>query len=84
MINKVANNLSLNGNGKKLTIKPFKKVPTLPQNYEELSWSTLSKALNAVYHRIPLENISKEELYHVTFSFTFFSFVKFSLFWKDC
>lgn len=54
--------------GKKLVIKPFKEQPRLPDNYEEVSWTRLRAAVDAVFHKTSVA-ISKEELYQVCFIF---------------
>ena len=33
---------------KKMTIKPFKKNPQLPDNFQEETWKKLEKAIEAV------------------------------------
>ena len=63
----------------KLKIKPFKKIPTLPSNYEDVTWEKLSDAVDAIFNKAPLlvkttnrpngqlgdgpEQVSREELY---------------------
>ncbi|GMI06612.1 hypothetical protein TrRE_jg11668 [Triparma retinervis] len=63
----------------KLKIKPFKKIPTLPSNYEDVTWGKLSDAVDAIFNKAPLlvkttkesgglqgdgqEQVSREELY---------------------
>lgn len=47
---------------KKMTIKPFKSQPKLPDNYEIDTWSKLKSALSAVNGKIATP-YSKEELY---------------------
>jgi cullin-4 len=49
---------------KKLVIKPFKSQPKLPDNYEELAWSRLKAAVDAVFRKTSV-SVSKEELYQV-------------------
>ena len=48
----------------KLVIKPFKIVPKIPENFENLSWSKLQSAIHAVYNKQSCKT-SKEELYQV-------------------
>ena len=63
----------------KLKIKPFKKIPTLPSNYEDVTWGKLSDAVDAIFNKAPIlvkttkesgglqgddqEQVSREELY---------------------
>lgn len=52
--------------GPKLTlkIKPFKKLPQLPPNYEDQTWDKLSSAVDAILSKSPLSTqVSREELY---------------------
>lgn len=53
---------------KKLVIKPFKSQPKLPENYEEITWTKLKAAVQAVHRKTAIE-ISKEELYRVKIDF---------------
>ena len=53
---------------KKLVIKPFKALPKLPDNYEEVSWQRLKSAVDAVFEKTTTA-ISKEELYQVLLFF---------------
>lgn len=47
---------------KKLTIKPFKVTPKLPDAFEEETWKKLEAAINAV-HQKQTTSLSREELY---------------------
>ncbi|CAI5715722.1 unnamed protein product [Hyaloperonospora brassicae] len=47
---------------KKMTIKPFKVTPKLPEAFEETTWKTLEDAVHAV-HRKQMTSLSREELY---------------------
>lgn len=47
---------------KKLTIKPFKVTPKLPDAFEEETWKKLEAAINAV-HQKQTTTLSREELY---------------------
>lgn len=56
----------------KLKIKPFKKLPTLPNNYEDITWTKLGHAVDAIFEKKPLKvkgadgedvQVSREELY---------------------
>jgi hypothetical protein len=47
---------------KKLTIKPFKVKPKLPDDFEATTWAKLQKAIRAVY-KTEVISESKEELY---------------------
>ncbi|GAX74771.1 hypothetical protein CEUSTIGMA_g2218.t1 [Chlamydomonas eustigma] len=54
---------STGGNGsKKLVIKPLKAKPTLPENFEEATWSKLQEAIQAVHGKKRVST-SLEELY---------------------
>ena len=56
---------SVSSNGaKKMVIKPFKKQPKLPDNYEQNTWDKLAVAVRAVNSKMAVA-ISKEELYRV-------------------
>eukprot|EP00736_Rhodelphis_marinus_P001479 Rmarinus@m.1972 len=48
--------------GKKLTIKPFKNKPKLPDDFEETLWSKLKVAVEAI-HKVKPVSYPKEELY---------------------
>ena len=47
---------------KKLTIKPFKSGPKLPEGFKEKTWEKLSRAVSSVYEKKAIAE-SKEELY---------------------
>uniref|UniRef100_A0AAV1UQ24 Cullin family profile domain-containing protein n=1 Tax=Peronospora matthiolae TaxID=2874970 RepID=A0AAV1UQ24_9STRA len=47
---------------KKMTIKPFKVTPKLPESFEENTWKTLEEAVHAV-HEKQMSSLSREELY---------------------
>lgn len=47
---------------KKLTIKPFKSGPKLPDGFKEKTWDKLSRAVRSVYEKKAITE-SKEELY---------------------
>lgn len=47
---------------KKMTIKPFKVTPKLPEAFEDDSWAKLEAALLAVHNKQPTA-LSREELY---------------------
>jgi cullin-4 len=47
---------------KKLTIKPFKAGPKLPDSFKEKTWEKLNRAVNSVYKKVAVDE-SKEELY---------------------
>lgn len=53
---------TLNLKKKKLTIKPFKVTPKLPESFEEDTWKKLEAALHAVHNKQPTA-LSREELY---------------------
>lgn len=50
------------GAKKKMTIKPFKVTPKLPDAFEEDTWKKLEAAITAV-HRKQTTSLSREELY---------------------
>lgn len=57
-----------NANGvRKMVIKPFKKQPKIPDNYEQSTWEKLALAVRAVNSKVAVA-ISKEELYRVSSS----------------
>jgi len=47
---------------KKLTIKPFKKKPKLPEDFEQRTWAMLQNSVTCVYTKKATSE-SKEELY---------------------
>ncbi|TDH71978.1 hypothetical protein CCR75_004879 [Bremia lactucae] len=47
---------------KKLTIKPFKNTPKLPERFEDDTWTKLVAAVHAVYAK-EMSSLSREELY---------------------
>ncbi len=47
---------------KKLTIKPFKSQPKLPDDFEAVTWAKLRNAIQCVYKKTSTKD-SKEELY---------------------
>lgn len=62
---KYTSNLKSMGNSKKkLTIRPLKKVPSIPQYFEEESWQKLHAAIVAVQNKQPI-SFSREELYRL-------------------
>ena len=64
-------NLSTGPSGpKKLTIKPFKTQPKLPDNFEIDTWNKLKIALHAVNDKVST-SVSKEELYRVSIRLVF-------------
>ncbi len=52
----------------KLVIKSFKNKPRLPDNYEEVAWDRLKKAVHAIYESRPVAD-SLEGLYRVSVFF---------------
>ncbi|CAG8438138.1 568_t:CDS:10 [Ambispora leptoticha] len=57
-----AEKLGLKPPPKKLVIRPLKEKPKLPDNYEELTWAKLQKAIRAIHNSQPASD-SLEELY---------------------
>lgn len=53
---------SKSGPRKKMTIKPFKVTPKLPESFEQETWQRLEAAIRAV-HRKETTQFSREELY---------------------
>ena len=47
---------------KRLTIKPFKSKPKLPEDFEQTTWTKLQNAVRCVYKKVATKD-SKEELY---------------------
>ncbi|RMX67379.1 hypothetical protein DD238_000823 [Peronospora effusa] len=54
--------LKLNATKKKMTIKPFKITPKLPESFEKDTWNKLETAVHAV-HAKQMSALSREELY---------------------
>ncbi|KAI9916986.1 hypothetical protein PsorP6_016819 [Peronosclerospora sorghi] len=54
--------LKLGVKKKKMTIKPFKVTPKLPESFEEDTWKRLQAAVGAV-HAKKMSTLSREELY---------------------
>lgn len=63
-----AGNGNTNG-AKKMVIKPFKKQPKIPDNFEQSTWEKLAVAVRAVNSKVAVA-ISKEELYRVSSAIT--------------
>jgi len=61
-VNRVAAPGGVKSAPKKLTIKPFKAKPKVPDNFEETTWNKLHGAVRAVHAKQPVES-SLEELY---------------------
>lgn len=59
-----ASNGNTNG-ARKMIIKPFKKQPKIPDNFEQSTWEKLAVAVRAVNSKVAVA-ISKEELYRVS------------------
>ncbi|KAG6595943.1 putative Cullin family protein [Phytophthora cinnamomi] len=56
------NGLKLGAKKKKMTIKPFKVTPRLPEAFEQDTWAKLQAAVQAV-HAKHMSALSREELY---------------------
>lgn len=54
--------LKLGTKKKKMTIKPFKTIPKLPESFEADTWAKLLAAVHAVYGK-ETSTLSREELY---------------------
>uniref|UniRef100_H3G975 Cullin family profile domain-containing protein n=1 Tax=Phytophthora ramorum TaxID=164328 RepID=H3G975_PHYRM len=54
--------LKLGAKKKKMTIKPFKVTPKLPESFEEDTWKALEAAVHSV-HAKHMSALSREELY---------------------
>jgi hypothetical protein len=54
--------LKLGAKKKKMTIKPFKVTPKLPESFEQDTWQKLQAAVQAV-HAKQMSALSREELY---------------------
>ena len=56
--------LNSGNEGKKITIRPFKVTPKVPDNMEQEYWTILEDALRCIFRKSPTKQ-SKEQLYRV-------------------
>nr|CCA24461.1 PREDICTED: similar to Cullin4B (CUL4B) isoform 3 pu [Albugo laibachii Nc14] len=62
--NNTSNLKSIGNTKKKLTIRPLKKIPSIPKSFEEESWQKLHAAIVAVQKKEAI-SFSREELYRL-------------------